>query len=39
LESNNKEYCEDLLFFHRSLQSLVTVELKIGSYKLSMLVK
>lgn len=33
LEYNNKEYFGDLLFFHRGLQSLVAVELKIGSFK------
>ncbi len=33
LEYNNKEYFVDMLFFHRGLQSLVAVELKIGSFK------
>ena len=33
LEYNNKEYFVDMLFFHRSLQSLVAIELKIGSFK------
>lgn len=30
---NNKEYFVDMLFFHRKLQSLVAIELKIGSFK------
>lgn len=33
LEFNNKEYFVDMLFFHRGLQSLVAIELKIGSFK------
>jgi predicted nuclease of restriction endonuclease-like (RecB) superfamily len=33
LEYNGKEYFVDMLFFHRGLQSLVAVELKIGSFK------
>lgn len=33
LEYNRKEYFVDMLFFHRGLQSLVAVELKIGSFK------
>jgi predicted nuclease of restriction endonuclease-like (RecB) superfamily len=33
LEYNNKEYFADMLFFHRGLQSLVAIELKIGSFK------
>ncbi len=33
LEYNNKEYFVDMLFFHRSLQSLIAIELKIGSFK------
>ncbi|MDD4821662.1 MAG: PDDEXK nuclease domain-containing protein [Bacteroidales bacterium] len=33
LEYNNKEYFIDMLFFHRGLQSLVAIELKIGSFK------
>lgn len=33
LEYNNKEYFVDMLFFHRGLQSLVAIELKIGSFK------
>lgn len=33
LEFNHKEYFVDLLFFHRGLQSLVAIELKIGSFK------
>lgn len=33
LEYNNKEYFVDLLFFHRGLQSLVAIELKIGEFK------
>jgi predicted nuclease of restriction endonuclease-like (RecB) superfamily len=33
LEYNNKEYFVDMLFFHRGLQSLVAMELKIGSFK------
>lgn len=33
LEYNNKEYFVDMLFFHRKLQSLVAIELKIGSFK------
>jgi predicted nuclease of restriction endonuclease-like (RecB) superfamily len=33
LEYNNKEYLVDMLFFHRGLQSLVAIELKIGSFK------
>lgn len=33
LEYNGKEYFVDMLFFHRGLQCLVAVELKIGSFK------
>lgn len=33
LEYNNKEYFIDMLFFHRGLQSLVAIELKIGTFK------
>ncbi len=33
LEYNNNEYFVDMLFFHRGLQSLVAIELKIGSFK------
>ena len=33
LEYNNKEYFVDMLFYHRNLQSLVAIELKIGSFK------
>ncbi|PJG82489.1 PDDEXK nuclease domain-containing protein [Caviibacterium pharyngocola] len=33
LEYNQKEYFVDMLFFHRGLQSLVVIELKIGSFK------
>lgn len=33
LEYNNKEYFVDMLFFHRGLQSLVAIELKIGGFK------
>ena len=33
LEYNDKEYFVDMLFFHRGLQSLVAIELKIGSFK------
>jgi len=33
LEYNNKEYFVDMLFFHRQLQSLVAIELKIGAFK------
>lgn len=33
LEYNNKDYFVDMLFFHRGLQSLVAIELKIGSFK------
>ena len=33
LEYNNKEYFVDMLFFHRGLQSLVAIELNIGSFK------
>lgn len=33
LEYNNKEYFVDMLFFHRGLQSLVAIELKIGNFK------
>ncbi len=33
LEYNNKEYFVDMVFFHRGLQSLVAIELKIGSFK------
>jgi predicted nuclease of restriction endonuclease-like (RecB) superfamily len=33
LEYNNKEYFVDMLFFHRSLRSLVAIELKIGGFK------
>lgn len=33
LEYNNKEYFVDMLFFHRGLQALVAIELKIGSFK------
>lgn len=33
LEYNHKEYFVDMLFFHRGLQSLVAIELKIGSFK------
>jgi len=33
LEYNNKEYFVDMLFFHRGLQSLIAIELKIGSFK------
>ena len=30
---NQKEYFVDMLFFHRGLQALVAIELKIGSFK------
>lgn len=33
LEYNHKEYFVDMLFFHRELQALVAIELKIGSFK------
>lgn len=33
LEYNGKEYFVDMLFFHRGLQSLVAIELKIGGFK------
>lgn len=33
LEYNHKEYFVDMLFFHRGLQSLIAIELKIGSFK------
>lgn len=33
LEYNGKEYFVDMLFFHRGLQCLVALELKIGSFK------
>lgn len=33
LEYNDKEFFVDMLFFHRGLQSLVAIELKIGSFK------
>lgn len=33
VEHNGKEYFVDMLFFHRGLQSLVAIELKIGSFK------
>ncbi|MBS1578054.1 MAG: DUF1016 family protein [Bacteroidetes bacterium] len=33
LEYNSKEYFVDMLFFHRGLQALVAIELKIGSFK------
>jgi predicted nuclease of restriction endonuclease-like (RecB) superfamily len=33
LEYNEKEYFVDLLFYHRNLQCLVAVDLKIGSFK------
>lgn len=33
IEYNGKEYFVDMLFFHRGLQSLVAIELKIGSFK------
>ena len=33
LEYNGKEYFVDMLFFHRGLQSLVAIDLKIGSFK------
>jgi len=33
LEYNQKEYFVDMLFFHRGMQSLVAIELKIGSFK------
>jgi len=33
LEYNHKEYFVDMLFFHRGLQALVAIELKIGSFK------
>lgn len=33
LEYNQKEYFVDMLFFHRGLQSLVAIELKIGTFK------
>lgn len=33
LEYNEKEYFVDMLFFHRGMQSLVAIELKIGSFK------
>lgn len=39
LEYNNKEYFVDMLFFHRGLQSLVAIELKIGLSKLNMLAR
>lgn len=33
LEYNGKEYFVDMLFFHRNLQCLVAIELKMGSFK------
>jgi predicted nuclease of restriction endonuclease-like (RecB) superfamily len=33
LEYNGKEYFVDMLFYHRGLQSLVAIELKIGGFK------
>jgi predicted nuclease of restriction endonuclease-like (RecB) superfamily len=33
LEYNGKEYFVDMLFFHRGLQGLVAIELKMGSFK------
>jgi predicted nuclease of restriction endonuclease-like (RecB) superfamily len=33
LEYNGKEYFIDMLFFHRGLQALVAIDLKIGSFK------
>ena len=33
LEYNGKEYFVDMLFYHRGLQCLVAIELKIGSFK------
>lgn len=33
VEFNNKEYFIDLLFYHRSLNSLIAIELKIGAFK------
>lgn len=33
VEFNGKEYYIDMLFYHRGLQSLVAIELKIGSFK------
>lgn len=33
LEYNGKEYFVDMLFFHRGMQCLVALELKIGSFK------
>ena len=33
LAYNQKEYFVDMLFFHRGLQALVAIELKIGSFK------
>ena len=33
LEYNHKEYFVDMLFYHRGLQALVAIELKIGSFK------
>jgi predicted nuclease of restriction endonuclease-like (RecB) superfamily len=33
LEYNDKEYFVDMLFFHRTLRSLVAIELKIGGFK------
>ena len=33
LEYNGKEYFVDMLFFHRTLRSLVAIELKIGGFK------
>ena len=33
LAYNNKEYYVDMLFYHRGLQSLVAIDLKIGSFK------
>lgn len=33
LEYNDKEYFVDMLFFHRTLRSLVAIEFKIGGFK------
>ena len=33
LDYNGKEYFVDMLFFHRTLRSLVAIELKIGGFK------
>lgn len=33
LEYNSKEYFVDMLFFHRGLQALVAIDLKIGGFK------